>query len=166
MLDLTLELACPRFYDSLSSSTGPGRPHSGEARLGWLYIALAILAALTVLMLALFWAVRWLGNREPYSAFLRLRTRHKLRFFRLLLQDKERKIPWYVKLIPVVLVVYLSIPFDIIPDFVPVLGYLDDVAIALLALVLVIKLTPREAVLEILSQAQEDRTSTTGSGPT
>ena len=44
-----------------------------------------------------------------------------------------RQIPLYVKLIPIALVIYLSIPFDIIPDFVPVLGYLDDVALALLA---------------------------------
>jgi uncharacterized membrane protein YkvA (DUF1232 family) len=67
---------------------------------------------------------------------------------------RDRQIPPYVKLIPVALVVYLSIPFDIIPDFVPVLGYLDDVALALLALVLIIKLTPRPVVLDLLRQAQ------------
>ena len=60
----------------------------------------------------------------------------------------------YVKLIPVVLVVYLSIPFDIVPDFVPVLGYLDDVALALLALVLIIKLTPQPVVLDLLRQVR------------
>jgi uncharacterized membrane protein YkvA (DUF1232 family) len=47
---------------------------------------------------------------------------------------------------------------------VPVLGYLDDVAIVLLALVLVMKLTPPQVVLELLRQAQEDGTSTTESG--
>ena len=52
------------------------------------------------------------------------------------------------------LVLYLLIPFDIVPDFIPVLGYLDDVAIALLALVLVIKLAPAQVVLEMLQQAQ------------
>jgi uncharacterized membrane protein YkvA (DUF1232 family) len=130
----------------------------------WLIITIAVLGGLALFALLAFWAVRWLGKREPYGTFLRMRTRHKLRFFRLLLRDKDRKIPWYVKLIPVGLVIYLSIPFDIIPDFVPVLGYLDDVAIALLALVLVMKLTPRQVVLEVLRQAQEDGTSTTESG--
>ena len=119
----------------------------------WVYLAMAIVLGLTLFSLALYWLIRWLGKREPYDAFLRLRTRQKLTFFRLLLQDRERQIPLYVKLIPVVLVIYLSIPFDIIPDFVPVLGYLDDVALALLALVLIIKLTPRPVVLDLLRQA-------------
>jgi uncharacterized membrane protein YkvA (DUF1232 family) len=70
------------------------------------------------------------------------------------LVDKGGRIPFYVKLIPVVLVLYLSIPFDIIPDFVPVLGYLDDVAIALLALALVIKLVPRIVVMDLMREAQ------------
>lgn len=126
----------------------------------WLKVTIAVLGGIVLLALLIFWAVRWLGRREPYGTFLRLRTRHKLRFFRLLLRDREGRIPWYVKLIPIILVIYLSIPFDIIPDFVPVLGYLDDVAIALFALVLVMKLTPGEAVLDILRQAQEDGTST------
>ena len=52
------------------------------------------------------------------------------------------------------LLVYLAIPFDIIPDFVPVLGYLDDVALVLLALVLIIKLTPRTVVQELIDKAQ------------
>ena len=57
-------------------------------------------------------------------------------------------------MIPVAVVVYLSIPFDIIPDFIQVLGYLDDVAIALLALALIIKLSPRPVMGELLDQAQ------------
>jgi uncharacterized membrane protein YkvA (DUF1232 family) len=81
----------------------------------------------------------------------------------MLLRDENKRVPWYVKSIPVILVLYLSMPFDIIPDFVPVLGYLDDVAIALLALVLVIKLTPRDAVLDLLKDAGKDAPSTTDS---
>ena len=119
----------------------------------WLYLTIAIVVGLILFSLALYWLIRWLGKREPYGTFLRLRTRQKLSFFRLLLRDRERQVPLYVKLIPVALVIYLSIPFDIIPDFVPVLGYLDDVALALLALVLIIKLTPRPVVLDLLRQA-------------
>jgi uncharacterized membrane protein YkvA (DUF1232 family) len=67
---------------------------------------------------------------------------------------REKRVPLYVKVIPVVLLVYLAIPFDIIPDFVPVLGYLDDVALVLLALVLIIKFTPRTIVQELIDKAQ------------
>ena len=130
----------------------------------WLKVTIAVLGGIVLFSLLTFWVVRWLGKREPYGTFLRMRTRHKLRFFRLLLRDEDGKIPWYVKVIPVVLVIYLAIPFDIIPDFVPVLGYLDDVAIALFALVLVMKLTPRQVVMEVLRRAQEDGPATEESG--
>jgi uncharacterized membrane protein YkvA (DUF1232 family) len=122
--------------------------------LFWLYLTIAIVVGLILFSLALYWLIHWPGKREPYGAFLRLRTRQKLTFFRLLLQDREWQIPLYVKLISIVLAVHLSIPFDIVPDFVPVLGYLGDVALALLALVLIIKLTPRPVVLDLLRQAR------------
>jgi hypothetical protein len=73
--------------------------------LFWLYLTIAIVVGLIFFSLALYWLILWLGKREPYGAFLRLRTWQKLTFFRLLLQDRERQIPLYVKLIPVVLVV-------------------------------------------------------------
>lgn len=126
------------------------------AGLFWLYVALAVLTGIILGSLLTWWYIRWLGRREPYGTFLRLRTRRKITFFRLLLQDRHKQVPVYVKAIPILLVVYLSIPFDLIPDFVPVLGYLDDVALAMVALVLIIKLTPRPAVLAMLQEAGGD----------
>ena len=84
---------------------------------------------------------------------MRLRNRRKVTFFRLMLTDK--RVPVYVKSIPVLLVLYLAMPFDLIPDFFPVLGYLDDVGVALLAPVLIIKLTPRNVVLDLIGLAEE-----------
>jgi uncharacterized membrane protein YkvA (DUF1232 family) len=72
---------------------------------------------------------------------MRLRTRQKIRFFRLLVIDK--RVPRRVKAMPIALIPYLAMPFDLIPDFTPVLGYVDDVAIVLRAFALVIHLTPR-----------------------
>jgi uncharacterized membrane protein YkvA (DUF1232 family) len=125
----------------------------------WWYVVLAVVAGIIAGSLLTWWYIRWLGKREPYGAFLRLRTRRKITFFRLLLRDRHKQVPIYVKAIPILLVVYLSIPFDLIPDFVPVLGYLDDVALAMFALVLIIKLTPRQAVLGMLEEAQGDGAS-------
>ena len=42
---------------------------------------------------------------------------------------KEKRTPWYAKIIAAVVVVYALSPIDLIPDFVPVLGYLDDIII-------------------------------------
>lgn len=39
---------------------------------------------------------------------------------------KEKKTPWYAKIIAAAVVVYALSPIDLIPDFIPVLGYLDD----------------------------------------
>jgi uncharacterized membrane protein YkvA (DUF1232 family) len=119
----------------------------------WFYLAILIVAGLALSSLSLFGLVRWLATREPYGAFVRLRTRHKLTFFRLMLSDA--RVPLLIKAIPVALLVYLANPFDLVPDFIPVLGYLDDVAVALLALVAVIKLLPRPVVLDLLHRAQE-----------
>jgi uncharacterized membrane protein YkvA (DUF1232 family) len=127
----------------------------------WVYWAVAVVTGVIFVSLGLFMLVRWMSNRTPYDDFMRMRTRQKLRFFRLLLRDREGRIPLYVKLVPVLLVLYLSMPFDIIPDFVPVLGYLDDVAVALLALALIIRLVPRPVILELIREASAGATPAT-----
>ena len=42
---------------------------------------------------------------------------------------KEKRTPWYAKVIAAIVVVYALSPIDLIPDFIPVLGYLDDIII-------------------------------------
>ena len=79
--------------------------------------------------------------------FLRLPWRQKLTFLRRLLADK--RVPLYAKLFLVGPSVYLAFPLDLIPDFIPVLGYLDDIAIIVATMALVIRLTP-PAVLDDL----------------
>jgi uncharacterized membrane protein YkvA (DUF1232 family) len=68
----------------------------------------------------------------------------------------DHRIPRAARLIPVLLVGYLAMPFDIIPDFLPVLGYLDDVIIVVLALALFVRLCPREVVKELLEESSQD----------
>ncbi|MBI4298148.1 MAG: DUF1232 domain-containing protein [Chloroflexi bacterium] len=91
-------------------------------------------------------------KREPYGTFLRLKNRQKIAFFKRLLSD--RRVPWLVRIIPILVILYLINPIDLIPDFLPVLGYLDDVAIVLLALALVIRFTPKTVLLDLLEQLQ------------
>ena len=119
--------------------------------MGWtLVLVMGVVAggfALTAVLM-----LRWMGHREPYSNFIKLRTRRKLTFVRLMMGDD--RVPMYVKIIPVLLLVYLTSPIDLVPDFIPVLGYLDDVVIALLALALIIRLTSGPVVLDLLQRAQ------------
>ena len=69
-----------------------------------------------------------------------LPLRRKLRLARALLAD--RRVPLLARLILPVLVLYLAMPLDLIPDFIPVLGYLDDVLIVLAAAWLFLRLVP------------------------
>ena len=59
---------------------------------------------------------------------------------------RDPRTPWYAKVVAGLIVAYAISPIDLIPDFIPVLGYLDEVILLPLALSLAIRLIP-EAVL-------------------
>src|ERR1700745_3775818 len=73
---------------------------------------------------------------------------------------RDPRVPWYAKALAFCVAGYALSPIDLIPDFVPVLGYLDDVIIIPAGLVLVTRLIP--AV--VLADARERARSETG-GP-
>lgn len=64
--------------------------------------------------------------------------------YRLL--SKHPDTPWLAKLFFGLAVGYLLLPFDLIPDFIPVLGQLDDVVIIPLLIYFALKLTPKAVV--------------------
>ena len=57
---------------------------------------------------------------------------------------KKKETPWYAKVVAAIVVVYALSPVDLIPDFIPVLGYLDDIIILPALIALTIKLIPKE----------------------
>lgn len=57
---------------------------------------------------------------------------------------KHERTPWYAKAMAGVTIGYALSPVDLIPDFIPVLGYLDDVIILPFLIVLTIKLIPAD----------------------
>jgi uncharacterized membrane protein YkvA (DUF1232 family) len=73
----------------------------------------------------------------------------------LYLACKRKDIPWYTKIIPVLVVGYALSPIDLIPDFIPVLGYLDDLLIVPLGISLAIKLIPKEKLDECRIEAEK-----------
>jgi uncharacterized membrane protein YkvA (DUF1232 family) len=67
---------------------------------------------------------------------------------------KEKRTPWYAKIIAAVIVVYALSPIDLIPDFIPVLGYLDDLIILPALIAWCIKCIPSEVLDDCRSRAE------------
>lgn len=70
--------------------------------------------------------------------------RHEIDFYRLVLRD--RRTPWLAKVFLGAAVFYTFLPFDIIPDFIPVIGHVDDILIVPLLIYIGLKLVPGEVV--------------------
>jgi uncharacterized membrane protein YkvA (DUF1232 family) len=70
---------------------------------------------------------------------------------------RDPRVPAGQKLILAGIVGYLVLPIDLIPDFVPVLGQLDDIAVVLLGLDLFIRSAPQDVVDEHLSRIAQDK---------
>ena len=68
---------------------------------------------------------------------------------------KDKKTPWYAKLLAALTLAYALSPIDLIPDFIPVLGYLDDLIILPLLVALTIKFIPKDVFDEYRKQAQD-----------
>ena len=79
--------------------------------------------------------------------------------FALYLAARDPRTPWYAKLVVAGVVAYALSPIDLIPDFVPVLGYLDDLILIPLGIALAIKLVPPAVLTECRARAQESMES-------
>ncbi len=66
----------------------------------------------------------------------------------------DPRVPWYVKLAAAAVAAYALSPIDLIPDFIPVLGYLDELILLPIALFLVIKMIPDPLMVEFRAEAQ------------
>ena len=62
----------------------------------------------------------------------------------LYLAARDPRVPWYAKATAACSAAYALSPIDLIPDFIPVLGYLDEVVIVPLAIMLAVKMIPAE----------------------
>src|SRR3981081_634074 len=66
----------------------------------------------------------------------------------LYLAGRDPRVPWYAKALALCVAGYALSPIDLIPDFVPVLGYLDDLVIVPLGILAVLRLLPPELMAE------------------
>jgi len=89
-------------------------------------------------------------------AELKQRACHlKAETFALYLAARDPRTPWYAKLLVAGIVAYAVSPIDLIPDFVPVLGYLDDLILIPVGITLAIRLVPNSVLADCRAQAQK-----------
>ena len=84
---------------------------------------------------------RWAGElkREIYAIYLAY---------------KDPRVAWYARLLAACVVAYAFSPIDLIPDFIPVLGYLDDLILVPLGIYFVLKLIPDDVMSECREKAR------------
>jgi uncharacterized membrane protein YkvA (DUF1232 family) len=81
---------------------------------------------------------------------------------------RDPRVPWYTKALALCVAGYALSPIDLIPDFIPVVGYLDDVILVPLGVLLVIKLIPPGIMAEhrALAAAAQDKPVSRGAAIT
>ena len=92
------------------------------------------------------------------SAFERWKDRVrqlKTETYAIYLAYRDPRVPWYARLLIALVVAHTFSPVDLIPDFIPVLGYLDDLVIAPLGIALAIRMIPPEVMVECRGKAKE-----------
>jgi uncharacterized membrane protein YkvA (DUF1232 family) len=71
------------------------------------------------------------------------------------LAARDPRVPWYARVLAIAVAGYALSPIDLIPDFIPVIGYLDDLIIVPLGIWLVVSLIPEEVMAEYRAKAIE-----------
>jgi uncharacterized membrane protein YkvA (DUF1232 family) len=81
----------------------------------------------------------------------------KREVYSLSLAAKDPRVPWYAKVFAVLIIGCALSPIDLIPDFVPIISYLDDFIIIPAGIVLLIKMIPKEVMEECREKAKSHR---------
>jgi uncharacterized membrane protein YkvA (DUF1232 family) len=112
---------------------------------GWLLVGLGVVALAVVAVALVFRrSISQLRQDQLLRRIGALPLRAKLALVRRLFRD--RRVPWWAKAL--LLALYLAMPIDLIPDFIPVIGYLDDLVIVLLVATLLFRAVPRGVIEE------------------
>ena len=79
----------------------------------------------------------------------------KTETYTIYLASKDPRVPWYAKALIIFVAGHTLSPIDLIPDFIPVIGYLDDLIITPLGIALALKLIPEDVLSECRVEAQK-----------
>jgi uncharacterized membrane protein YkvA (DUF1232 family) len=90
-----------------------------------------------------------LGEWKRWAGRLKSET------YTLYLAYRDPRMPWYAKLFAALVVGYAFSPIDLIPDAIPVLGYLDDLILVPLGVALAVRMIPEDVLSESRQKARE-----------
>ena len=79
----------------------------------------------------------------------------KIEIYAIYLAYKDPRVPWCARIFAACVVAYAFSPIDLIPDPIPILGYLDDLILIPLGVVLALKMIPKEVMAECRERSQE-----------
>ena len=79
----------------------------------------------------------------------------KRQIFILYFACKDERVPWHAKVFTACVVAYAFSPIDIIPDFIPILGYLDDVILVPIGIMIALKMIPKSVLTDCEVKAEE-----------
>jgi uncharacterized membrane protein YkvA (DUF1232 family) len=92
---------------------------------------------------------------SPIGRLKRWAQRLSVEIYALYLAYKDPRVPWYGRVFAAGVVAYAFSPIDLIPDPIPVLGYLDDLVIVPLGVALAIKMIPPQILAGCREEARE-----------
>ncbi len=75
--------------------------------------------------------------------------------YALYIAVRDPRVPWYAKVFMGLVLAHTFSPIDLIPDFIPVLGYLDDLIVTPLGIALALKMIPAQVMIDARRQAAE-----------
>src|SRR6476661_6941130 len=79
--------------------------------------------------------------------------RLKKETYAVYLASTDQRVPWYARILAGLTVAYAFSPIDLIPDFIPVIGYLDDLIIVPLGIYLALRLIPPHVIADSQQKA-------------
>ena len=89
------------------------------------------------------------------EAWRRRARRLKSETYALYLAYRDPRVPWHAKVFAALVVGYAFSPIDLIPDIIPVLGYLDDLILIPLGVIAAVRMIPEDVLSECRRKAHE-----------
>lgn len=95
----------------------------------------------------------YISHSKVMQSFKQLAKKLKQETYTVYLASIDHRVPWYTRTLAAIVVTYAFSPIDLIPDFIPVIGYLDDLLILPLGIWLLLKMIPPHILSECRQKA-------------